>query len=112
MQPKPKPPLPSDWHNRVVLTGLARVHDALRYTPAGVAVLEFALEHVSRQSAGGFERDVRCLVQALLVGPLATELATSLNARTVTVQGFLAARSLRNPKLVLHIQHVEFEKGI
>ncbi len=88
------------------------MHDALRYTPAGIAVLEFALEHVSRQSAGGFERDVRCLVQALLVGPLATELATSLNARTVTVQGFLAARSLRNPKLVLHIQHVEFEKGI
>lgn len=69
------------------------------------------LEHGSRQSAGGFERDVRCVAPALLVGPSASELANRLDGRVITAHGFLAARSLRNPKLVLHIQHVEFEKG-
>ena len=104
MLPKPRPQ-PSNWLNQVALTGLARVTEALRYTPAGVPVLELTLEHGSRQSAGGFERDVRC------VAPAASELANRLDGRVITAHGFLAARSLRNPKLVLHIQHVEFEKG-
>lgn len=110
MLPKPRPQ-PSNWLNQVALTGLARVTEALRYTPAGVPVLELTLEHGSRQSAGGFERDVRCVAPALLVGPSASELANWLDGQVITAHGFLAARSLRNPKLVLHIQHVEFEKG-
>ena len=34
-----------------------------------------------------------------------------LDGQVITAHGFLAARSRSNPKLVLHIQHVEFEKG-
>lgn len=78
-------------------------------TPAGVPVVEGLLEHLSRQSAGGFERDVRCEVNWLAVGHV-VEQVLQANGSNVAVTGFLSARSLKNPRLVLHIQHIEFVK--
>jgi primosomal replication protein N len=74
-----------------------------------VAVLEGFLRHGSRQSAGGFERDVRCEVPVVAIAALALQLTNTAQDCSVTVTGFLAAKSLKNPRLVLHIQHVEFE---
>ncbi|XLM23193.1 primosomal replication protein N, partial [Chromobacterium piscinae] len=51
--------------NRLLLTVTVEREDALRYTPAGLPVLEMWLKHQSRQSAGGFERDVACDIQAV-----------------------------------------------
>ena len=93
-----------------MLTGLVERADTLRYTPAGVPIVEFDLVHASSQTAGGFARDVRCEVSAQFAGEAAKSLAGKLAGATVTVKGFLAARSLRNPRLVLHVQSIEFEK--
>ncbi|UTH72456.1 primosomal replication protein N [Chromobacterium sp. IIBBL 290-4] len=97
--------------NRLVLTVTVDRVDALRYTPAGLPVLEMWLKHQSRQSAGGFERDVACDIQAVWVGEDARKNAGKLAGQVMNVTGFLAQRSLRNPRLVLNIEYVEFVKG-
>lgn len=97
--------------NQLVLTATVAREEALRYTPAGLPVLEMWLGHHSKQTAAGFERDVNCEIQAVLIGDRARELTGKLLGNTVTVTGFLSQRSMRNPRLVLHIEYVEFVKG-
>ena len=114
-QPRPKLQPDSgrttDLQNRLVLTATVDREDALRYTPAGLPVLEMWLRHQSRQKSCGFERDVACEMQAVLIGDNARKLSGTLAGNTVNVTGFIAQRSLRNPRLVLHIEYVEFVKG-
>ncbi|MFC3533760.1 primosomal replication protein N [Vogesella facilis] len=97
--------------NRLELTATVEREDSLRYTPAGLPVLEMWLRHQSRQSAANLERDVVCEIQAVLLGEGAKKFAGRLAGNTVHCSGFLGQRSLRNPRLVLHIEYVEFVKG-
>jgi len=100
-----------DLQNRLVLTATVEREEDLRYTPAGIPVVEMWVRHQSRQAAGGFERDVACEIQAVLIGEDARRIAGKLAGNTVTLTGFLSQRSLRNPRLVLNIEYVEFVKG-
>ena len=97
--------------NRLVLTVTVEREDALRYTPAGLPVVEMWLKHQSRQTAGGFERDVACDIQAVWIGDDARKHSGKLARQVINVTGFLGQRSLRNPRLVLNIEYVEFVKG-
>ncbi|MBX9295790.1 primosomal replication protein N [Chromobacterium piscinae] len=97
--------------NRLVLTVTVEREDALRYTPAGLPVVEMWLKHQSRQTAGGFERDVACDIQAVWIGDDARKYSGKLAGQVINVTGFLGQRSLRNPRLVLNIEYVEFVKG-
>lgn len=97
--------------NRLVLTATVDREDALRYTPAGLPVLEMWLKHQSRQTAHGFDRDVACEIQAVLIGEEARKFSGKLAGNAVNLTGFLSQRSLRNPRLVLNIEYVEFVKG-
>jgi primosomal replication protein N len=100
-----------DLQNRLVLTATVEREEDLRYTPAGIPVVEMWVRHQSRQTAGGFERDVACEIQAVLIGEDARRIAGKLAGNTVTLTGFLSQRSLKNPRLVLNIEYVEFVKG-
>ena len=97
--------------NHLVLTATVEREDVLRYTPAGLAVLEIWLRHHSRQTEAGFERDVNCELQAVMTGDKAREYSGKLAGQQVTLTGFICQRSLRNPRLVLHIEYAEFVKG-
>ncbi len=97
--------------NRLELTATVEREDSLRYTPAGLPVLEMWLRHQSRQSAANLERDVVCEIQAVLLGEMAKKFAGRLAGNTVQCTGFLSQRSLRNTRLVLHIEYVEFVRG-
>jgi primosomal replication protein N len=98
-------------HNRLQLTATVEREGDLRYTPAGIPVLEMWLRHQSRQREAEIERDVACELQAVLIGKQAPLHAGKLAGQTVEVSGFLAQRSIRNPRLVLHIEYVELVKG-
>lgn len=52
-----------------------------------------------------------CDIQAVWVGEEAKKHAGKLAGRVMNVTGFLSQRSLRNPRLVLNIEYVEFVKG-
>ena len=79
--------------------------NALRYTPAGVPVLELVLKHQSTLEEAGVSRAVQFEIKAMIIGNQAETLA--LAARDLETcfewHGFLAAS--RNGKgIVVHIQ--------
>ena len=96
--------------NTVTLTAIIRYLSDIRYTPAGLPVLQMKLEHASEQIECGQKRIVKCEISAKLMGPQALDWQYGLES-SVKVKGFLACRSFKNPNLVLHIQHIEHLKG-
>ncbi|MDE5144472.1 primosomal replication protein N, partial [Paenibacillus larvae] len=78
----------------------------LRYTPAGLPALDLKLEHGSKQSEAGVQRDVAAVVKAVAFGALAERLARQALGSLWTFQGFLAPP--RNAKtLVFHVQDIQ-----
>ncbi|MBB4012453.1 primosomal replication protein N [Niveibacterium umoris] len=73
--------------------------------------LEFSLEHVSRQVEAGIEREVRCEVSALALGDAALAGQAYRPGDSVTLTGFLAARSARHKGLVMHVNTIEKLEG-
>ena len=84
---------------------------ALRYTPAGVAAVEFKLGHESEQDEAGGKRAVQAEVGAIAFEAQARLLANAKLGTDLKVQGFLGAKSKRSKRLVLHATNIEFIEG-
>ncbi|QEY24599.1 primosomal replication protein N [Neisseria animalis] len=97
-------------NNLLHLTAQTAEIGTLRYTPAGIPVLDLLLRHESWQEENG----QRCLVKfempARLLGKQAEEWQYRQNVM-VEVEGFLAQRSQRFPRPVLRIQNIKEYKG-
>ena len=79
--------------------------EAMRYTPAGIPLLSFVLQHASEQTEAGLKRKVECEVNAVALGELAkTNIQTGDN---IKAKGFLAKRSAKSTQLVLHIEQLQ-----
>lgn len=83
----------------------------LRRTPAGVPIASCGLAHESRQEESGLARDVSVELDAVAVGELAGVLAAASPGMRIRATGFLAAKSLRSRKPVLHLTKIEFLEG-
>lgn len=83
----------------------------VRYTPAGIPVTDLKLAHQSSQTEAGNLRQVNCEIVAVAMGEQALLLATSPLGSALRVSGFLAAKSLKNRSLVLHVTQTEFLEG-
>lgn len=93
--------------NRIQLQAALVGRDALRYTPAGIPLLNAVLRHASEQREAGGRRKVELEIPAVFAGALAEsahrlELGSALN-----VSGFLAPRRRLSKLLELHV--TEFE---
>ncbi|MCX7172203.1 MAG: primosomal replication protein N [Proteobacteria bacterium] len=95
-----------------MLTGKLLELAALRYTPAGVAALNFRIAHASQQIEAGSPRTVECEIAALALGQTALLLAGAKPGDGVRLTGFLAAKSLKSRTPVLHVNEIEFLEGI
>lgn len=84
----------------------------LRYTPAGVPVIEFRVVHASEQSEAGTSRNVECELACVALGPTALLLKEASPGTAFTVSGFLAAKSLKQKMPVLHVTMIEFAEMI
>ncbi len=84
---------------------------ALRYTPAGVPAVEFRICHESSKLEAGSERRVRAEIAALAFDKVARQVATAGLGSALKAQGFLAAKSRRSAKIVLHVTNIEFMEG-
>ncbi len=91
--------------NKLVLSGQVVLIEPLRYTPAGLPLLSFVINHVSENIEAGLKRKVECEVNAVAMGDLAKSNIT-LGA-DINVAGFLAKRSAKSTQLVLHILKIE-----
>ena len=96
-------------HTRIEFSGELIERKALRFTPAGVPVLEFRLRHESEQVEAGISRRVECEIAAIIVGPQARNLQGALPGVKISVIGFLAARSRNSRQPMLHVNIIEFE---
>jgi len=95
-----------------VLTGKLIELDALRYTPAGVPVVNFRLSHASEQIEAGASRAVQCEVAALAFEREARLMAAARPGMQVKLTGFLSGKSRVSKQLVLHATNIEFVEGV
>jgi primosomal replication protein N len=97
--------------NLTCLTGCLFERGALRHTPAGVPVVEFMLEHHSTQIEADVARKVDCVMDCVVMGPLAQLLTGARLGGALRATGFLAARGLKRKTPVLHVNTIEFLEG-
>jgi primosomal replication protein N len=94
--------------NKLVLSGQVTYCEPLRYTPAGIPLLSFVINHVSENIEAGLKRKVECEINAVAMGDLAkSNIQAGAN---INVAGFLAKRSAKSTQSVLHIQKIEVIK--
>jgi len=94
--------------NKLVLSGTVKDIAPLRYTPAGLAVLSFVIDHTSEVEEAGLKRKAMCEVNAMLMGDLAQTALQEGNE--IKAAGFLAKRSAKSTQLVMHIQQLKVIK--
>jgi primosomal replication protein N len=95
--------------NSLTLSGVIVGLEPIRYTPAGLPLLSFVLQHASEQTEAGLKRKVECEVNAVVLGGLTSEFAKS-NIQigdSIKAKGFLAKRSAKSTQLVFHIEKLE-----
>ena len=83
----------------------------MRYTPAGIAVVDFRIEHESEQDEAGAKRKVKAEIGAVAFEAHAHLVAKIAMNTEVKLKGFLGARTKRSKKLVLHVTNVAFVEG-
>ena len=93
--------------NKLELTGEVVQVDELRYTPAGIPLLSFVLQHLSDQIEAGMKRKVECDVSVIAMDKVAEQARGIKVGTALKVSGFLAKRSLKSTQLVLHINTIE-----
>ena len=76
----------------------------LRYTPAGLPVLEMVLEHESKVVEAGRPRHVQLTIPAIAMGDLARMLAGTSMGTALRIEGFLASTRKGSSRLRLHLQ--------
>ena len=79
--------------------------EAIRYTPAGIPLLSFVLQHISEQTEAGLKRKVECEVNAVAIGDIAK--SSIQIGDNIKAKGFLAKRSAKSTQLVFHIDKLE-----
>ena len=80
--------------NQLELTASLMQREALRYSPAGVALCQALVEHESVQPEMGQQRTVRLIIAARFSGVLAERIATEKLGSQMQIQGFLCPKRL------------------
>lgn len=96
-----------------MLTGTVCKAPETRYSPAGIPLTRFTLEHRSRQMEAGMEREAQCRIVVMAAGrELKDRAAQLLEGQVVTVSGFIARADSRQgeAKLILHAQQIELNE--
>ncbi|PSJ18735.1 primosomal replication protein N [Nitrosomonas supralitoralis] len=93
--------------NQTIICGEIVKLGILRYTPAGIAVIEFTVSHGSQQQEAGVVRKIVFDIIVVAMGKLALTVAEfKLNSR-VKLTGFLNRKNHMNQQLVLHSDQIE-----
>ena len=98
--------------NRLVLTAAIAQRNLMRYSPAGVPVLDCVLTHTSQALEAGAMRQVSANIKAVALGAVAQQLDQQTLGQTAVFEGFIASPASRrstvagnlSSSVVLHIQ--------
>ena len=75
----------------------------LRYTPAGIEALDFALQHQSTQSEAGVPCDVQLELRCIGFGSMARQIHAIEPGQVLQVTGFLRAARRGSHAVKLHV---------
>jgi len=89
--------------NRVQLSGTLTEREALRYTPAGIAMLGARLSHRSEATEAGQSRQLEFDVALRFAGAIAARADRLQLGASILVDGFLAPRRRQSKSLVVHV---------
>ncbi len=89
--------------NALRMTGTITEAKDLRYTPGGIAVWEGMLHHASSVFEAGAVRRLEYDVSAIGFADAALRLAKEPLGQKLELTGFIAPRSVRTQRLVVHI---------
>ena len=89
--------------NQLTMTGMIAEAKHLRYTPGGIAVWEGMLHHTSSVYEAGALRRLEYDVPAIAFADTALQLVKIHVGSSVRFVGFIAPRSVRTQRLVVHI---------
>jgi len=101
------PEVPRSSTNQYVVQGLISELSPLRYTPAGVSVLEFLILHESEVTEAHQTRRLSFSIGVVAMGDLAQMVGTIDLGCKVRLQGFLAPVRKDSQKFRLHAQHIQ-----
>lgn len=96
--------------NVLVVEGIVIQEPETRFSPAGIPISRFAIEHQSQCEEAGMPREVRFRLGVVASGEqLQPQIAALKVASRVRLQGFLARTGYRSEehRLVLHIQSIQ-----
>ena len=97
--------------NTVMLTGVLAAPAQLRYSPAGIPIARFLLEHVSEQTEAGALRSVRLRIGVRAAGrPLAESIHSIPCGTGLRVVGFLIRSRQRSGEYPLIISASQVER--
>jgi len=97
--------------NRVLFSGQVLECEPLRYTPAGLPVLEMVLEHASEVVEAGVSRRVDLTLAAVALGDQAHMLAGTPLGSPLQIEGFLAPTRKGSRRVKLHVQQARKVQG-
>lgn len=90
--------------NSLRITGRVVECQPLRYTPAGIPVLEMVLDHCSEVLEAEGLRKVAFSISAIAMGDVARMLADIPLGTSVRIEGFLASVRKGSKRLRVHVQ--------
>lgn len=89
--------------NIVTLNAVLVAKEAVRYTPAGIEVFDGVFHHRSEVTHAGVPRKVEFDFPAVTYGDMAGELNAAELGSEMTLKGYLAPRSSKSQRLIVHI---------
>ncbi|RJG00261.1 primosomal replication protein N [Noviherbaspirillum sedimenti] len=89
--------------NRFELQACIAERDVLRYTPAGIPIVNGRLLHTSKQVEAGVERLVEFEIAALAAGEISGRFSQAELGTSYQFNGFLARKNRNSKSLVFHI---------
>ena len=95
--------------NQLRIRGKAVAKSALRFTPAGVAVLETSFEYQGTVLEAAAQRSLKFEFCAIALGAVAQALDREPLGHLVMLEGFIAPRTRRSTRLVMHVTEYTVE---
>lgn len=90
--------------NKVQLRVVLNEVQALRYTPAGISVLDLVLAHRSEVVESGYPRQLDFELEARAIGEVAEALNRLELGSYLEIEGFLTTTRKNSRRVLLHIQ--------
>ena len=98
--------------NQLRICGKAVAKSALRYTPTGIAVLEASFKHEGSVTEATAKPTLAFEFSAVALGAVAQALDREPLGKPMMLEGFIAPRTRRSTRLVMHITEYKASEGV